>query len=71
MKIKQVMTEGVSDVVLRVVAAGTELNTCTARDAISPGSLYCFDDQNVADILKDMGERQIRRLPVIGNGNPS
>ena len=53
------------DVVLRVVAEGAELAGCTARDAMSPGILYCFDDQSVNDILKNMSDNQIRRLPVV------
>ena len=27
--------------------------------------LYCFADQNVEDVLENMGEMQVRRMPVV------
>jgi CBS domain-containing protein len=53
------------DIVVRVVAEGRPTQTATARDAMSPGILYCFDDDSVEDVLEKMGDQQIRRLPVI------
>ena len=32
---------------------------------MSPGILYCFEDESVEDVLEKMGDQQIRRLPVI------
>ena len=53
------------DIVTRVVAAGTDPRTATARDAMSPKVLYCYDDQTVEEVLENMGDQQIRRLPVV------
>lgn len=53
------------DIVIRTVAEGQDIRTVTAREAMSPRILYCFDDQTVEDVLGNMGEQQIRRLPVV------
>ena len=53
------------DIVIRVVAEDKDPRAVTARDAMSPKVLYCFDDQNVEDVLENMGDNQIRRLPVV------
>jgi CBS domain-containing protein len=53
------------DIVVRVVAEGRPTQTSTARDAMSPGVLYCFDDEAIEDVLDKMGDQQIRRLPVV------
>jgi CBS domain-containing protein len=53
------------DIVVRVVAEGRPTQTSTARDAMSPGILYCFDDESIEDVLEKMGGQQIRRLPVV------
>jgi CBS domain-containing protein len=53
------------DIVVRVVAEGRPTQTSTARDAMSPGVLYCFDDEPIEDVLEKMGDQQIRRLPVV------
>jgi CBS domain-containing protein len=53
------------DIVVRAVAEGQDVRTATAREAMSPRILYCFDDQTVEEVLENMGEQQIRRLPVV------
>lgn len=53
------------DIVLRIVADGQDARTATARSAMSPKILYCFDDQTVDEVLQNMGHNQIRRLPVV------
>ena len=53
------------DVVVRVIAEGGDVRTKTARDAMSPGILYCFVDESVEAVLENMGDQQIRRLPVV------
>jgi CBS domain-containing protein len=53
------------DIVVRVIAEGAEIATATARGAMSPGVLYCYDDDSVEQVLDSMGDRQIRRLPVL------
>ena len=52
------------DIVIRCVASGS-LQGATARMAMSPRVLYCYDDQSVNEILENMAEQQVRRLPVV------
>ncbi len=54
------------DLVIRALAEGTETsNTLSARDVMSGNLLYCFEDQTAEDALQNMGDRQVRRLPVV------
>jgi CBS domain-containing protein len=53
------------DIIVRIVAEGMNVETAMARDAMSPGILYCFDDDTVEHVLDNMGDNQIRRLPVV------
>jgi CBS domain-containing protein len=53
------------DIVMRIVAEGLHPDVATAREAMSPRILYCFDDQSVEEVLDNMGTNQVRRLPVI------
>jgi CBS domain-containing protein len=53
------------DIVVRVIAEGGDVRTKTARDAMSPGILYCYADDSVEAVLDNMGGQQIRRLPVV------
>jgi CBS domain-containing protein len=53
------------DIVTRVVAEDKDPRAMTARGAMSPKILYCFDDQTVEEVLENMGDNQIRRLPVV------
>jgi CBS domain-containing protein len=53
------------DIVLRGVAEGGDVGSKTAREVMSPNILYCYDDQTVTDVLKNMGDQQVRRLPVV------
>jgi CBS domain-containing protein len=53
------------DIVLRVIAEGADVHAARARDAMSLGILYCFEDDSVESVLENMGDNQIRRLPVV------
>jgi len=53
------------DIVIRGVVDGSSLDSKSARDVMSPQILYCIEDQKVEDVLRNMGEKQVRRLPVI------
>lgn len=53
------------DIVVRAIADGGRVETTTARQVMSPRILYCFDDQPVGEVLKNMGDMQVRRLPVM------
>jgi CBS domain-containing protein len=53
------------DIVIRGLADGGRLEAKCARDVMSQQVLYCREDESVEDVLKNMGEQQIRRLPVV------
>ena len=48
-----------------IAAAYVKSHSHRARDVMSPKILYCRDDQSVDEVLKNMGEQQVRRLPVV------
>lgn len=53
------------DIVVRAIAEKRDPGRTEVRDAMSQKVLYCFDDQPVEDVAKNMGDKQIRRLPVV------
>ncbi|HET7202244.1 MAG TPA: CBS domain-containing protein [Steroidobacteraceae bacterium] len=53
------------DIVIRALADGDGIESRTAGDVMTAGVQCCREDQNVGDVLKDMGDQQIRRLPVV------
>lgn len=53
------------DIVLNAVATPRDPTTTTAREVMSPKMLYCFDDQSVEEVLTNMADLQVRRMPVV------
>ncbi len=56
------------DIVLKVVAAGGNTNTISAKDIMSTDIISVSADQDVHDAANMMSKYQIRRLPVLENG---
>jgi len=52
------------DIAVRAVAQGKSPDTLV-RDVMSPEVLYCFDDQEIKEITRNMGDVKVRRLPVV------
>ena len=52
------------DIAIRSVAAGRRPEA-SIREVMSDEVKYCFDDQDAEDVLKNMGDIQVRRLPVV------
>lgn len=53
------------DIVVRGLADSRDPAAATARAVMTSNLLYCFDDQSVEEALDNMGEQQVRRLPVV------
>jgi CBS domain-containing protein len=53
------------DIVITAVANDRDPATTTAREVHSAKLLYCYDDQSVEEVLANMGDVQVRRLPVV------
>jgi CBS domain-containing protein len=54
------------DITIRALADGMDINVMLGRDLMTTPAIYCFDDQDVKDAAKFMGENQIRRLVILG-----
>jgi CBS domain-containing protein len=52
------------DIVIRAVAQGRGGDARVA-DVMSREVLYCFDDEELNDVARNMGNTQVRRLPVV------
>jgi CBS domain-containing protein len=52
------------DITIRAVGAGRPPDA-RIREVMSPEIRYCFDDDEVEDVLKNMADQQLRRLPVV------
>jgi CBS domain-containing protein len=55
------------DIAVRATSTGKSPQECRVRDTMSQGVDYCFDDEDVETVSRKMGERQIRRMPVINH----
>jgi len=52
------------DIAIRAVAERRSPDT-SVRDVMSKEVLYCFDDEDIEHVAKNMGDNQVRRLPVV------
>jgi CBS domain-containing protein len=52
------------DIAVRAIAIGKGPET-TVGEVMTHEVLYCFDDDEVADVCENMADMQIRRLPVV------
>lgn len=53
------------DVTIRGVADGLNPDEACVSDVMSPEVEFCTTEQDSEDVMRLMGERQIRRLPVV------
>lgn len=53
------------DITCRAVADGLDLSQAKARDVMSKGVTWCFEDQSGAEATKMMESKNIRHLPVL------
>jgi CBS domain-containing protein len=52
------------DITLRAVAAGKGPDT-PVREIMTPEVKYCFEDESLDQVAKNMGDIKVRRLPVM------
>ncbi len=52
------------DIVVRCIAAGLDGNA-RVRDVMTSDVKYCFEDDDIDDVTRNMGDNQVRRLPVV------
>jgi CBS domain-containing protein len=52
------------DIAIRAVAAGKDCDT-PVREVMSPEIKYCYEDEDLDHVAKNMADIQVRRLPVV------
>lgn len=57
------------DIAIRAVADGLSPADCLVSDIMSKDVTWCFEDQAVGEVLQQMGDQQVRRIPVISRQN--
>lgn len=53
------------DITCRAVAAGADLSAAKARDVMSKGVTWCFEDGDLSEAAQLMEQKQIHHLPVL------
>jgi CBS domain-containing protein len=53
------------DITVRAVANGRDPKTTLVSDAMSPGVVSCYEDQDIDEAARLMEDRQIRRVVVL------
>lgn len=57
------------DIVIRGVAVGMVAQESLVSDVMTDDVRCCRADDAIADVLREMGEAQVRRLPVLDDSN--
>jgi CBS domain-containing protein len=52
------------DITVRAIAQGKG-PTATVGEVMSPEVLYCYEDQDIEEVLRNMADIKVRRLPVL------
>lgn len=53
------------DIAIRCVADGDDIKKMKVGEVMTERVLYCFDDQSLDEVAQNLGDNQIRRLPVV------
>jgi CBS domain-containing protein len=53
------------DITVRSVADGRDPTRTPVRDVMTEGVSYCYEDEDLTEAARQMGEKQIRRLVVL------
>jgi CBS domain-containing protein len=53
------------DIVVRAIAHGRSADDTTLREVMSTDLSWCYEDQAVEEVLDQMRDAQIRRMPVL------
>jgi CBS domain-containing protein len=57
------------DLALKVVAAGRDPQTTPVREVMTTNVITCRDDDDIETALDAMSTQQLRRIPVVDDGN--
>jgi CBS domain-containing protein len=53
------------DIVIRAVAEGRDPVSTRVQEVMSSKVLYCYEDETLEDVALNLGDNQVRRLPVL------
>jgi CBS domain-containing protein len=53
------------DIALRLVARGRDARRAVVADCMTERVFACFADESVADLMREMAHRQVRRMPIV------
>lgn len=53
------------DIAIRCVAEGGDVKNLKVGEVMTEKVLYCFEDQSLDEVAKNLGDNQVRRLPVV------
>jgi CBS domain-containing protein len=53
------------DITVRCTAVGGDAEEMAVADVMTPGIVYCFEDDDIQEAARKMEEKQIRRLAVL------
>ena len=53
------------DIVVRAVAEGRDPGATKVADVMTADVRYCFEDEDLDHVVQNMGNLQVRRLPVV------
>ena len=53
------------DIAIRCVAEGGDAKNLKVGEIMTEKVLYCFEDQSLDEVAKNLGDNQVRRLPVV------
>lgn len=53
------------DLVVRGIAEGLNPKEIKVESVMTPNVLYCFEDQALEEVAENLGDNQVRRLPVL------
>lgn len=57
------------DITIRGVAAGLQAETAHVSEVMTAALEFCTEDQDTEDVMRTMGQAQVRRLPVVNLAN--
>ncbi|MCG2576989.1 CBS domain-containing protein [Dechloromonas sp. XY25] len=53
------------DITVRAIAKGKAADSTKVRDVMSSDVKYCYDDAEISDVARNMGDIKLHRLPVV------
>lgn len=53
------------DLTIRGIAEGKDPEAVKVREIMTPNVLYCYEDQTLDEVAENLGDNQVRRLPVM------